>query len=38
MAGINNLKGSVTIISISHRLSTVENCDRIIKMKDGTIQ
>jgi len=30
---INALKGKVTIIMIAHRLSTVENCDDIVKLK-----
>ena len=38
MEGINDLKGSITIISISHRLSTVEKCDKIISIKDGKIK
>ena len=35
---INHLKGSRTIITIAHRLSTVRDCDRIYFMVDGRIQ
>jgi ABC-type multidrug transport system fused ATPase/permease subunit len=34
---IEKLKGSRTMIIIAHRLSTVINCDRIIILKNGTI-
>jgi ATP-binding cassette, subfamily B, bacterial PglK len=34
---ILKLKGSLTIISIAHRLSTLENCDFKIKFKNGTV-
>ncbi len=37
MKAINNMSGSKTIIMIAHRLSTVERCDKIIKLEDGTI-
>lgn len=32
---ILNLKGKITIISIAHRLSTLENCDFKIKFENG---
>lgn len=32
------LKGSVTIFAIAHRLSTLNTCDRIIVMQDGRVQ
>lgn len=35
MEAINSLKGSITILIISHRLSTVEKCDRVIKIEKG---
>lgn len=34
---IQNLKGSLTIIAIAHRLSTLRTCDRLIMMEDGAI-
>jgi methionyl-tRNA formyltransferase len=35
---IKRLKGSVTMIVIAHRLSTLENCDKIIVLENGTIK
>jgi ABC-type multidrug transport system fused ATPase/permease subunit len=35
---IDKIKGSVTIIMIAHRLSTVENCDRLIWLERGLIK
>jgi ABC-type multidrug transport system fused ATPase/permease subunit len=32
------LKGSVTIFAIAHRLSTLNTCDRIMVMQDGRLQ
>ncbi len=34
---IEELKGDRTVIMIAHRLTTVENCDRLYLMKDGKI-
>ena len=34
---INQLKGSVTVIVVAHRLSTVRNCDKVIYMANGEI-
>lgn len=34
---IDRLKGSLTIIMIAHRLTTVINCDRLYLMEDGKI-
>ncbi len=34
---LNNLKGEKTIIAIAHRLSTIKNANRIIFMKNTTI-
>ena len=34
---IKLLKGTITIIVIAHRLSTVKSCDRIYKMEKGRI-
>lgn len=32
---IESLQGSVTMIIIAHRLTTIRNCDRIFKIEDG---
>lgn len=37
MKAINNMTGSKTIIIIAHRLSTVEKCDKIIKLESGEV-
>lgn len=37
MKSINLLKGKKTIIIAAHRLSTLEKCDRILEVKNGTI-
>ena len=34
---INKLKGSVTVLIVAHRLSTVRNCDHVIYMDKGEI-
>ena len=34
---INKLKGSVTVLIVAHRLSTVRNCDQVIYMDKGEI-
>ena len=34
---IDQLKGELTIIIISHRLSTVQNCDLIYVLKNGQL-
>lgn len=33
METIHKLQGKLTIITIAHRLSTLEKCDRIIKLQ-----
>lgn len=38
MEVINSLKRSRTILIIAHRLTTIENCDKVFEVKDGTIQ
>jgi len=35
---INSLKGNRTIIMIAHRLTTVQNCDKLYFMKNGRIE
>ncbi len=37
METINSLQGTLTIITIAHRLSTLERCDRIIRLEKGRI-
>lgn len=37
MRSIDPLKGSMTIIMVAHRLSTVQECDRILLVSDGGI-
>ena len=34
---INELKNKLTIIIVTHRLSTIEKCDRIFLIKDGKL-
>ena len=34
---IKHLKGKITMIVIAHRLTTVQHCDRIYKLKNGRI-
>ena len=34
---INALSGKKTLITIAHRLTTLEKCDRIYKLEDGRI-
>lgn len=35
---IENLKGKKTLLIIAHRISTIENCDIIYRLKDGKIE
>jgi ATP-binding cassette subfamily C protein len=35
---VEELKGSRTIVMIAHRLSTVENCDRIVYLDKGVVR
>ena len=34
---LNNIKTDITIIMVAHRLSSLKNCSRIIKIEDGSI-
>ena len=34
---INNLKGDRTLLVIAHRISTLENCDKIFELNDGKL-
>ena len=38
MNSIEKLSRDITIIMIAHRLTTVKNCDRVIKLENGKIQ
>jgi len=37
METIHKLQGTLTIITIAHRLTTLERCDRIIELSHGRI-
>ena len=37
MDAINALKGRKTLVIIAHRLKTIENCDRLYKVENGSI-
>lgn len=37
MEAINTLKGEKTMLIIAHRLTTIESCDKIYRVKDGKI-
>ena len=37
METIHRLQGTLTIITIAHRLSTLERCDRIIRLESGKV-
>ena len=37
MEVITSLKGSRTILIIAHRISTIENCDKVYEIKEGKI-
>ena len=34
---IESLKGSVTMVIVAHRLSTVRHCDQLVFMSDGRV-
>lgn len=38
MKSIETMHGNITIIMIAHRLNTVEKCDMIIELENGTIK
>ncbi len=38
METIDRVSRNHTVIMIAHRLSTLRNCDRVVKMKDGSIE
>ncbi len=35
---INSMKGKITMIIIAHRLKTIENCDYVYEVTDGTLK
>ena len=37
MREINRFKGNKTIIVITHRVNSLEDCDRILQLKNNTI-
>ena len=37
MAEVNLLSKDLTIVMIAHRLSTVEKCDRVIRLEQGSV-
>ena len=37
MSAIDNLRGTHTLIIVAHRLTTVRNCDSILKFEDGKV-
>lgn len=38
MEAINGLKGKRTMLIIAHRLNTIQNCDAVYKLIDGTLE
>lgn len=38
MDAINTLGSSKTMIIVAHRLTTIENCDRILRVADGSVE
>ena len=38
MNSIKKLKGSMTILIISHRMSTLKDCNKIFKIQDKKLQ
>ena len=38
MEAINNLSKNITVIIIAHRLSTLENCDKIFLLEHGKLK
>lgn len=37
MASLDNLRGERTLITVAHRLTTVENCDTVLLISDGRL-
>lgn len=38
MEAVEHLRGRCTILLIAHRMTTVENCDQIVRLRDGTVE
>lgn len=38
MSAINNLDEDLTVFMVAHRLSSLENCDQIIELNEGSIE
>ena len=38
MNNLRSLRPEITILMVAHRLSSIENCDRVIKIDDGSIK
>ena len=38
MAAIEGLSEDLTIIMIAHRLSTLQHCDRVIRLENGSVE
>ena len=37
MSSINKLRGSITVVIVAHRLSTVQHADRVVYIDQGKI-
>ena len=37
LISISDLKNKMTLITITHRLSTLEKCDQIVELKNGKV-
>ena len=38
MKTLNDLSKYLTVIMIAHRLTTIKDCDKLIKLKDGKVE
>ena len=37
MSALNHLSNELTTITVAHRLATIQNCDRVIRLSDGIV-